>query len=66
MQAAIEGLDAIIARLPEGERDAVRADLSQQGLPVDRACKLMKLVHAGIPALPKELRYRFVRALARG
>jgi hypothetical protein len=64
--AAIAGLEKVIAALPEGERDAVRADLSQQGLPIERACKLMKIVHAGIPALPKDLRYRFVRALARG
>ena len=64
-EARILALQAIVAKLPEGGRPAVMADVvKREELSDERACELMRLMLEGSGTLPPELQHPFLRALS--
>jgi hypothetical protein len=64
-QARMLALQSIVAKLPEGDRSAVVADVvKREELSDERACELMRLMLEGSRGLAPELQHAFLRALS--
>ena len=64
-EARVRALQSIVAKLPEGDRPAVMADVVKRAeLSDERACQLMRMMLEGADTLPAELQHAFLRALS--
>jgi hypothetical protein len=63
--ARFKGLEHIVSKLSDGDRQAVLTDMARADVSDERACELMRLVLQGSRDLPPDLQREFLRELTR-
>jgi hypothetical protein len=63
--ARFKGLEHIVSKLADGERQAVLTDMARADVSDERACELMRMVLQGSRHLPADLQREFLRELTR-